>query len=127
MNKLILSAVFMGMFFICSCAGVSGGKSNVDPLNQKEFALVGVAGGEDIFIGFDNGKVYGFSGINRYIGSYKITGDKIEFSGMGSTMMAGPEDKTIIEAKYLESLNNADSFSLDGDTLRLGSLEYKLK
>ena len=126
MKKIILSVLFLSVFFMFGCFGASKGV-NSDILDKKEFILINFPGSEDIFIGFEEGRVYGFSGVNRYTGSYKINGDKIEFIGMGSTMMAGPEDKTALETKYLEALSNADSFTLNNDTLRLGSLEYKLK
>jgi heat shock protein HslJ len=49
------------------------------------------------------GRVFGHGGCNRYFGGYKVEGDRISFSAMGSTMMYC-EDTMEIEYAFLQSL-----------------------
>lgn len=127
MKKLLLCFLFAGIFFVYSCASVSLVDMGTDLLDKKEFVLTNMAGGEEIFIGFKNGRVYGFSGVNRYTGTYEVSGNDIIFGSIGATMMAGQEDKAIVESKYLELLNSVKTFSLNGEVLQLGELKFKRK
>jgi heat shock protein HslJ len=49
------------------------------------------------------GRIFGHGGCNRYFGGYKVEGDRISFSAMGSTMMYC-EDTMEIEYAFLQSL-----------------------
>lgn len=68
------------------------------------------AEGENINITFSNDGVFGFGGVNRYFAGYKLTDDgkTIEFSPIGSTMMAGPEDRMKMESQYFATLNKVN-------------------
>lgn len=96
MKTLILSVVLLS-FFIIGCKA-----DNMEELlNKQEYKL---ADNPKITIGFDNGSVFGSSGVNRYIGSYTIKDGSITFGNMGSTMMMGSEEDMDNETKYLTSL-----------------------
>ncbi|MDE7314801.1 MAG: META domain-containing protein [Mucispirillum sp.] len=96
MKKIILSAVLLS-FFILGCKA-----DNMEELlNKQEYKL---AANPKITIGFDNGSVFGSSGVNRYTGSYTIKDGSITFGNMGSTMMMGSEEDMDNETKYLNSL-----------------------
>lgn len=128
MRKISLLLIISCGFLVYSCA--SSGKrvqTMADPLDKKEFVLVNMFSGTDIDIAFEDGRFYGFSGVNRYFGAYKISGGKIELGQMGVTKMAGPEKDMDAETEYLRLLNEADTFSLKGGALRVGVLEYKVK
>ncbi len=73
-------------------------------LDKKEYKL---AANPKITIGFDNGSVYGSSGVNRYTGSYKIKDGSITFGNLGSTMMMGPQEDMDNETKYLSSFKES--------------------
>lgn len=70
--------------------------------------------GDSINITFSNDGVFGFGGVNRYFAGYKITDDgkTIEFSPIGSTMMAGPEDRMKMESDYFATLNKVNQFKV---------------
>ena len=70
-----------------------------------------------------NGRVYGFSGINRYFGTYQVSGGKFVFGEFGLTRMAGSESEMTLELKFLDILKNNKSVKLSGDTLTLTSTE----
>lgn len=96
MKTLILSVVLLS-FFIIGCKA-----DNMEELlNKQEYKL---ADNPKITIGFDNGSVFGSSGVNRYIGSYTIKDGSITFGNMGLTMMMGSEEDMDNETKYLTSL-----------------------
>lgn len=96
MKTLILSVVLLS-FFIIGCKA-----DNMEELlNKQKYKL---ADNPKITIGFDNGSVFGSSGVNRYIGSYTIKDGSITFGNMGSTMMMGSEEDMDNETKYLTSL-----------------------
>jgi heat shock protein HslJ len=55
-------------------------------------------------ITFDaDGRIFGHGGCNRYFGSYKVEGDRLSFSAIGSTMMYCQETMEI-EYAFLRSL-----------------------
>lgn len=62
-------------------------------------------------------RVSGCSGVNRYFGTATIDGDKIKFSPLGSTMMAGPGMN--YESTYLKTIDKAVSYKLAGGVLEL--------
>ncbi len=63
-------------------------------------------------------KASGTSGCNRYFGEYKIEGNTIHFSKIGTTKMACEENKMKIEKRFLEILNtDAIRFDIADQTL----------
>jgi len=59
-------------------------------------------------------RVSGFSGCNRYMGSYKLQGGKLSISAPASTRMACPSpERAQLEAAYLKALADIRSFTLD--------------
>lgn len=64
--------------------------------------------------------VGGRASCNSYFGSYDIDGSKIGFSELGQTEMAcSPTETMDAERLYLGALTRAESFAIDGDTLRI--------
>jgi heat shock protein HslJ len=69
---------------------------------------------------FDAGTVTGNGGCNRYFGSYTADGSTIEFSEVGSTLMAcAPDILTQQEAAYLAALRSAAAFTIENDKLQM--------
>lgn len=74
--------------------------------------------GEPIRLTFlAQGKQYraeGFSGCNRYQGSYKLQGGKLAIDAPAATRMACvPAERAALEADYLRGLTAIDTFTLD--------------
>ncbi|MDT3692893.1 MAG: META domain-containing protein [Mucispirillum sp.] len=105
MKKLIFSSVLLSLFLLGCKAG-----NMEEMLNKKEYKL---ASNPKITIGFDNGSVFGSSGVNRYIGSYTIKDGSITFSNLGSTMMMGPQEDMDNETKYLAGLKESLAVKFD--------------
>lgn len=67
----------------------------------------------------DGNRINGFSGCNRFMGTYKIeNGTQITFSQLGSTRMACPGAK-INESDVLNIFNSADNFTIVNGELAL--------
>ncbi len=94
-----------------------------EQLNGREFIIVTEGYNSKTSIGFKGDRVYGFSGINRYFGTYKVSGGKFVFGEFGLTRMAGSENEMTLELKFLDILKNNKSVKLSGDTLTLVSTE----
>ena len=105
MKKLIFSSVLLSIFLLGCKAG-----NMEEMLNKKEYKL---ASNPKITIGFDNGSVFGSSGVNRYIGSYTIKDGSITFSNLGSTMMMGSQEDMDNEIKYLAGLKESLAVKFD--------------
>jgi heat shock protein HslJ len=68
------------------------------------------------------GKASGRGSCNRFSGTVAISGDRIEFGPLASTKMACVDAAaTAQETKYLDALQKAERFELDGSTLLIYS------
>lgn len=67
-----------------------------------------------------DGKLTGDTGVNRYFGTY-TTGKPnfIQFSAIGMTRRAGPEDRMNREAQFTAALERITEYQLDANTLSL--------
>lgn len=120
--KQIMACVGL-LLMLCGCF-------SEPTLQGKNFELQN-AGAAKITLGFakDEPRFYG-AVVNRYFGNYKIEGNKIEFSPVGSTMMMGPEVEMKAEQEWLQMLPEVVEYKLDGNILMLKtktSKEFKLK
>ena len=74
------------------------------------------------FLNFDGAKrsAGGNSGCNAFGGEYEALGSSIKFSNIISTMRACEfEDRMTIERGFLDALQAADSFRIEGDKLAI--------
>lgn len=72
-------------------------------------------------ISFDenSNKVTGFSGCNTFFGTYAVENNKISFSQMATSKKLCRPEINDIESQILKALNDADSFSINGEDLIL--------
>ncbi len=110
MKKIILILILL---ILTAC-----GKSLKD-FETKEFILSNLYNDYKITLSFEGEKLYGFSGVNRYFGSFKLDGNKIEISNLAMTKMAGPPEEMKAEQAYLDLLNKAVKFEILKDNLIL--------
>lgn len=78
-----------------------------DALHDTSWVLsgpIGVPDGVDVVIAFGDGTVTGFSGCNRFRGTYRVDDEALEFSTLGSTMMACPDEAMATERDVLRRL-----------------------
>ena len=138
MKKLLsLVLIVMGTIFAVSCgnnaqstdtasnaadtnASISAVTVTVTDLVGKEYALTNMYEGKEVTIAFpETNMVGGKSALNSYMSEFSLDGDKIVFTALASTKMAGPEEDMAVETEYLQILNGADTISLNGDVLTI--------
>jgi heat shock protein HslJ len=68
---------------------------------------------------FEAGRVSGFSGCNRLVGSYAVEGEVVTLSQLAGTMMACPEPAMAREAAFRAALGGPLRYSVAGDRLTL--------
>lgn len=63
-------------------------------------------------------RISGFGGCNRYFGSCNKAGNRISFTGVGSTKMYCQETMSV-EDNFFKLLNEVDAFDVQGEKLVL--------
>ena len=124
------TAILLGMvFFMFGCSSLKSNsgemkkEESISSLYSKEYTLEN----SDITINFEKDRVYGFSGVNRYMGNYTVDKDSIKFENLGSTMMLGESQKMEEEREYLKDLSEVNKFIIDGNKLILTDGKVILK
>ncbi|MBL8968829.1 MAG: META domain-containing protein [Spirochaetaceae bacterium] len=66
------------------------------------------------------GEIFGYTGLNRYFGEYRLEGNTLSLAMRGMTKMAGPPEVMELELKVAAYLDGRPlAFDLDGQTLNL--------
>lgn len=135
MKNILVILILLTGLATASCASSKGvvGKMNgtgeVDPkkcfIDGSEFTLKNKYDDMKITLGFKDGRIFGFSGVNRYMGGYTASNGKVEFGQMGSTMMAGPEKNMNAETDYLKMLQQSKTFECSDKILKIGELVFE--
>jgi heat shock protein HslJ len=68
---------------------------------------------------FEDGKVAGVAGVNRFNAEIQATDGRVLFGPVATTKMAGPPEAMELENTYLARLGAVSSYEVEGDTLRL--------
>ncbi len=109
------------------CTGASTGTS----LTRTTWRLVEVGGKpvsaiegrpEPYFVLEPDGRQRGFSGCNRFFGTYLVRGDILVFNKMAATRMACRKGMEIEDA-FLHVLSGTESYRIEGDILELRNRE----
>lgn len=93
-------------------------------LAGKTFVLAGAEGENAPTISFgEDGKISGFAGCNRLLGSAAVDGKKVDFSQLGLTRMMCSPDEMKIEEAFTGSLARAGFATEDDGVLTLWDLQ----
>jgi heat shock protein HslJ len=120
MKYLLFFLQVLAVFCLCSC------KSPEKTIRERSFELRDMFGNKASVTFKEDGTFYGFSGVNRFFGNYKLAGDKISFDKMGSTRMAGPPAAMKFEDKFMQAFNKADRCTFIGNAFTLYKGEIPL-
>lgn len=119
---LTLLAVILLTSSGCSLADLASD----DPLDGTSWVLTAYGkskpiDGTRITAEFEGGEIRGSAGCNSYFGSYKIKGNAIEMSEIGSTLMACMEPEGIMDQEQLFTsfLSDAQEYRLDDGQLQI--------
>jgi PKD repeat protein len=93
-------------------------------LEGGSWHLTTVLPGTDITAQFNRGQVSGSSGCNNYSGTYtaqesSITSGSLVISALSGGQRQCADDVMALEARYLEALQSATQYSIQGDTLTI--------
>lgn len=116
-------SLFMLLVVAGQGAARAGGDAQAlatDPLQGVEWVVEDIAGtgivdSSRATLMLDGGKVAGSGSCNRYFGPYTLVGDKLTFGNMASTMMACPEALMEQEQRFLQALQQVQSFEFTPD------------
>ena len=104
MKKILLG--FGISLFLIGCSVEN--KNNLSKeIVGNVYILENKLNGSEIDLSFNDGKINGSSGVNRYFGDYKINGNELLIEHIGSTKMMGPPEIMNQEQEYLKNLANA--------------------
>lgn len=94
--------------------------ASIQTVSEGEYLLVSPFADAHLTLGFDNeGRIFGFSGINRFFGKADINNGSITIEPLGYTKMGGSKDRMIIEDQYLTILKSAKTIEFKNDSLIL--------
>jgi putative lipoprotein len=102
----------------------SSAQSPPQALAGPEWRITDIAGtpvpaGISVTMAFEDGRVAGTSGCNRYFGGFEAGPGTLKVGPAGSTMMACPEPMMKTEQAFLEALKQVTGFSVSGTSLTL--------
>ncbi len=84
----------------------------------EDLGGAGVLDGAQATLEFpEPGKAAGRGSCNRFFGTVEISGASLKFGPLGSTKMACVEAVMAQESRYVEALQNADRYAIQGSTL----------
>lgn len=88
----------------------------------EDLGGAGVLDGAEATLEFpEGGKAAGRGSCNRFFGTVELSGGSITFGPLGSTRMSCGEAVMSQEAKYLNALQDAERFTLDGSRILIYS------
>jgi heat shock protein HslJ len=90
----------------------------LESLPGKDAKALGAAP-RPLTVQFEAGRVSGFSGCNRLVGSYKVEAGVLTLSQLAGTMMACPEPAMALESAFRAALAGPLRYSVAGDGLSL--------
>lgn len=107
------------------------GELTVESLDGVEWVLVRFGDGQDapqepeLTLVFDNGRVAGHGGCNRYMGGVRTgaSGGDIAFGPLAGTMMACPQDLMDLERRFLKALSGVRKFGFLTGRLALSTVD----
>jgi len=74
-----------------------------------------------ITVSFSGNKISGFSGINRYNGTYRVRNNFTLSTDISTTLMGGSEELMNFEMAFLDILQSSPKISYDKETLTLSN------
>ena len=132
MKKIILllilcALIALSVFVYEKEYGYKNKELDFSTVLNKEYSYIKDDIKTTITIEFDETKVYGYSGVNRYFAGYKVeNSNDIQFSPIGSTMMTGPVKDVKMEIEYLALLNNVNKVEVYQDELILKTMDNQV-
>lgn len=119
-KKFNNSVFILTLILFTSCASNNKPKTldgNWEVTSLKEISNFDVA--PNFIMNLKTMKVAGFSGCNRFFGSFKVENNNLTFHSMGGTKMACPD--FTVENLFITTIPEVKSFSFNKDLLQFRS------
>ncbi len=98
------------------------GVSSVVEVIDVEYTLTNIFPGQGLTVGFDEaGRIFGYSGLNRFFGKAEIKDGTIKVEPLASTRMGGAREALIREDQYLTLLKSMTQITKKGNQLILSN------
>ena len=131
-KRLFLIGIFVILIFSCIISNAHPWKKKSSSVNnlkdtswqlvtlkEKNVGSITVDDNSKISISFTKNRVSGFSGVNRYSGSYSTNNDSISFSELSVSLMSGSRSAMDAEERFLRILRSAKKVRADKNTMTL--------
>jgi heat shock protein HslJ len=110
-KTLIFVTVILAMI---GCTNLQSSKQNypqyvnsIIEISNKEYELINIFSNQGLTLGFDEqGRIFGYSGLNRFFGKVQIKNGVMEVEALASTRMGGSREALIREDQYLSLLKS---------------------
>lgn len=126
MKKIFFALISTFLIFSCTAItnGGSGKTMDVKDIVNTSWKLTNISGekitpkkidGKEVgtvTLEITTDRISGSAGVNRYFGTYELTGEEVEIKGIGSTKMMGIPELMEIENKYLGILQDVTNVEL---------------
>ena len=131
-KRFFLIGIFTILFFSCFIANAFPWRKKSESVNnlretswqlvtikEKNVGSITVDDNSKISISFTKNRVSGFSGVNRFSGSYSTNNDSISFSELSVSLMSGSRSAMDAEERFLRILRSAKKVRADKNTMTL--------
>ncbi|BCK56391.1 META domain-containing protein [Nocardia wallacei] len=122
MLRLVPLVAALGLAAACSSGG-DGGDTGPTPMGRSFVSTrvegTPIPGGGPLRLTFADGRVSATSGCNTGSGPVAFDGDVLRVSGMATTLMACPDDRSGADSWQTALLQSGPRWRLSGDTLTL--------
>jgi len=131
-KRFFLIGIFTILFFSCFITNAFPWRKKSESVNnlretswqlvtikEKNVGSITVDDNSKISISFTKNRVSGFSGVNRFSGSYSTNNDSISFSELSVSLMSGSRSAMDAEERFLRILRSAKKVRADKNTLTL--------
>lgn len=124
MKKILILLVLL----VGACTNVQVEKQeptpvkNIIEVSKAEYQLTNIFLGQGLTLGFDEqGRIFGYSGLNRFFGKAEIIDGNIKVLTLASTRMGGSREALIREDQYLKLLESMKTIQIDKGQLILSN------
>jgi len=102
-----------------SLSELAGTSWTLDSFRELDMMLLPVENTSIDLVFADDGTMSGSAGCNLFFGEFSTAGNRVNFSHIGTTKIACQEDVAQQEQRFLDGLENAETFLMENDRLRI--------
>lgn len=126
MKKVLILLSMLMLVGACTNVKVEEKKpiliKNVVEVSNVEYQLANIFPNQGLTLGFDEqGRIFGYSGLNRFFGKAEIIDGNIKVLALASTRMGGAREALVREDQYLRLLESMTAIKKENGQLILSN------